>query len=117
MHRHELLARVPLFRGLSEGERIALGQQLVERRYLAGELVFSKGDRGDAMFLVLSGKAMIFLPAEGGPERVDLKEVNEGEHFGELALFDEKPRSASTEAKTDCVLLELSRDTFVHHIV
>jgi uncharacterized membrane protein len=117
MHAHELLARVPLFRGLSEGAQISLAQRLVERRYLAGELVFSKGDTGNAMFCVLSGKVEIFLPPEGGAERVDLKQVNEGEYLGELALFDEKPRSASAEAKTDCVLLELSREDFIRDVV
>ena len=117
MHHHELLASVPLFRGLSEGERISLSQRLVEKHFQAGELVFSKGDNGNAMFCVLSGKVQIFLPPEGGAERVDLKEVSEGDHFGELALFDEKPRSASAEAKTDCVLLELNREHFIHDIV
>lgn len=117
MQRHELLERVPLFRGLSEDARISLSQRLVERRFLAGELVFAKGDTGSTMFLVLSGSVEIFLPPEGGAERVDLKEVNEGEHFGELSLFDDKPRSASVEAKTDCVLLELSREHFVSDIV
>jgi uncharacterized membrane protein len=66
---------------------------------------------------VLSGKVEIFLPPEGGADRVDLKEVNEGEHFGELALFDEKPRSASAEAKADCLLLELAREHFISDIV
>ena len=117
MQRHELLARVPLFKGLSEPARLSLGQRLVERRYLAGELVFSKGDTGSAMFLLLSGHVAIFLPPEGGAERVNLKEAVEGEHFGELALFDEKPRSASAEALTDAVVLELSREHFVSDIV
>jgi len=117
MQRHELLERVPLFRGLSEEARISLSQRLVERRFLGGELVFQKGDTGSAMFLVMSGKVEIFLPPQGGADRVDLKEVNEGEHFGELSLFDDKPRSASVEARTDCVLLELSREHFVSDIV
>jgi uncharacterized membrane protein len=117
MHRHELLERVPLFKGLSEEARMSLAERLVERRYRAGELVFSKGDRGSALFCVLSGKVEIFLPPEGGADRVDLKEVHEGEHFGELALFDEKPRSASVEARTDCVLLELDREHFISDIV
>jgi CRP/FNR family cyclic AMP-dependent transcriptional regulator len=117
MQRHELLERVPLFKGLAEPERVSLSQRLVERAYRTGELVFSKGDTGSAMFLVLTGKVEIFLPPEGGAERVDLKEVAEGEHFGELALFDAKPRSASAAALTDCVLLELSREHFVSDIV
>ena len=117
MHRHELLARVPLFKGLSEAARESLGQRLVERKFRAGELVFSKGDAGSAMFLLLSGKVEIFLPPEAGADRVNLKEAAEGEHFGELSLFDDKPRSASAEALTDTVLLELSREHFVTDIV
>ena len=117
MQSYELLERVPLFRGLSDEARRSLSQRLVEKRLLAGERVFAKGDAGSAMYLVLSGKVEIFLPPEGGADRVDLKEVNEGEHFGELSLFDDKPRSASVEAKTDCVLLELSREHFVTDIV
>ena len=117
MHRHELLARVPLFKGLSEPARQSLGQRLVERRCSAGELVFSKGDSGSAMFLLLSGRVEIFLPPEAGADRVTLKEAVEGEHFGELSLFDDKPRSASAEALTDTVLLELSREHFVTDIV
>src|SRR5438067_12872084 len=109
MQRHELLERVPLFRGLSEEARISLSQRLVERRFLGGERVFKKGDTGSAMFLVMSGKVEIFLPRQGGAERVDLKEVNEGEHFGELSLFDDKPRSATVEAGTGCVLAEVPR--------
>jgi uncharacterized membrane protein len=117
MQRHELLERVPLFRGLSETARISLAQRLVERRLRSGELLFMKGEKGNSMYCVLSGKVEIFLPGEGGSERVDLKEVVEGEHFGELALFDEKPRSASAEAKTDAVLLELDREHFISDIV
>ena len=117
VQRHELLERVPLFKGLTESDRISLSERLVERRYQAGELVFSKGDSGSAMYLILSGTVEIFLPPEGGTDRVDLKQAGEGEHFGELALFDEKPRSASAEAKTDCVLLELEREHFIHDIV
>ena len=117
MQRHEMLQRVPLFKGLSEAARISLSQRLVERRCPAGEMVFSKGDTGSAMFLLLSGRVEIFLPPEGGAERVDLKEVAEGEHFGELSLFDEKPRSATAVAMVDCELLELSREHFIGDIV
>ncbi|HUJ26072.1 MAG TPA: DUF1003 domain-containing protein [Myxococcales bacterium] len=117
MQRHELLERVPLFKGLPQDARMMLAGRLVERRFRSGETVFNKGDRGNALFCVLAGKVTIYLPPEGNADRVDLKEVNEGEHFGELALFDEKPRSASVEAKTDCVLLELDREVFISDIV
>ncbi len=117
MDRSEQLARVPLFRGLSAGARVSLGERLVERRFQQGELIFSQGDTGTAMFLLARGKVEIFLPAQGGAERVSLKEVAENDYFGELALMDDKTRSASAQAVTETVLLELSREHFVSDIV
>ena len=117
MQRHQLLQRVALFDGLSDAARLSLSERLIERRLGPGELVFQKGDRGSAMYLVLAGRVEIFLPPAGGAERVVLKEVGEGEHFGELALLDDKPRSASAKTRTDCVLLELMREHFVSDIV
>jgi CRP/FNR family transcriptional regulator, cyclic AMP receptor protein len=113
MQAAELLNRVPLFKGLSESAREELVAQLVERPFKAGELVFARGDPGSTMYCVLSGTLEIFLPPANGIPRVDLKEARPGEHFGELALFDDKPRSASVAARTDSVLLELSRDHFL----
>jgi CRP/FNR family cyclic AMP-dependent transcriptional regulator len=117
MQASELLNRVPLFQGLSESARESLAQQLVERRFAAGETVFQRGQPGNTMYCVLSGRLEIFLPPENGVPRVDLKEALPGEHFGELALFDDKPRSASVQATTDSVLLELSRDHFLKDIL
>jgi CRP/FNR family cyclic AMP-dependent transcriptional regulator len=113
MQRQELLERVPLFRGLSEGALDMLAQRLVERRFAAGERVFSKGDVGGVMFCVLSGRLDIFLPGPAGAEAIHLKEAGPGNYFGELGLLDQKPRSASVVARTDSVLLELAREHFI----
>jgi uncharacterized membrane protein len=117
MQPQEVLERVPLFRGLSESALDSLAERLVERRFKAGERVFSKGDVGGVMFCVLSGRLDIFLPGANGTERVHLKEAAQGDYFGELGIIDRMPRSASVEARTDCVLLELSRENFVADIL
>src|SRR4051812_4726919 len=62
------------------------------------------------MYIVADGHVNIHLPGDGSM-RVSLKDISRGEYFGELALFDDKPRSASALATTDAVLVELSRDT------
>lgn len=111
----ELLAQIPLFDTLSQEDTEALAKRLTERRYKAGEMVFAKDDKGSSMYIVLSGAAQIFLPAEGD-DRVVLKDVRTGEYFGELSLFDDKPRSASVSASTDTVLLELTREEFGEHL-
>lgn len=116
----ELLGALPLFDTLSREDCEALASRLTERRYAANEIVFSKGDSGSSMYIVLSGGAEIFLPqsSEENNEqaRVVLKEVRTGEYFGELSLFDDKPRSASVVATVDTVLLELKREEFADHI-
>src|SRR4051812_14972190 len=106
----ELLAQIPLFDTLAAEDLEALGDRMTERAYKAGEKVFDKGDQGSSMYVVLSGAVQIFLPG-GGPEEppVVLKDARTGEYFGELSLFDDKPRSASVVATVDTVLLELTR--------
>jgi uncharacterized membrane protein len=127
MSRSALIASVPLLRGLADGDRASLAERMVERRFSAGERIFDLGDKGHSMFIVASGAVTIFLPpdptlppAKPGEEaqrRVVLREVVHGEHFGELALFDEQPRSASAEASSGAVLLELSREEFVANVI
>lgn len=140
MRHADLLAELPLFDTLAAEDREALAARLLERPFAPGETVFRMGDPGASMYIVLTGAVQIFLPGksedappasvanaereshtsesgsiEGAP-RVVLKDVTSGEYFGELSLFDDKPRSASVEAITDAVLLELTRDEFAAHL-
>lgn len=118
MRHADLLAQIPLFKGLADAQRAALADRLTERPFKAGAPVFSVGDTGGAMYIVVSGAVEVFLPAvtAGAGERVHLSDVRAGEYFGELALFDDKPRSASTRATVDTLLLELTRDQFREHL-
>jgi len=117
MRHADLIAQIPLFEGLSEPDREALAARLTERQFKPGEIVFAKDEKGSAMYVVLSGSVQIFLPPpEKDAPRVVLKDVRTGEYFCELALFDDKPRSASVEATVDTVLLELTREDFAEHL-
>jgi CRP/FNR family transcriptional regulator, cyclic AMP receptor protein len=113
----DLLAQIPLFEGLSDDDRAALAARMNEKQYKAGQPVFEMGEQGSSMYVVLSGAVQIFLPPkEKDGERVVLKDTRTGEYFGELALFDDKPRSASVAATVDTTLLELTRDEFAEHL-
>jgi CRP/FNR family cyclic AMP-dependent transcriptional regulator len=113
----DLLAQISLFEGLSDEDRTALALRMTERPYKAGQPVFSMGEKGSSMYIVLSGAVQIFLPPkEKDGERVALKDARTGEYFGELSLFDDKPRSASVDATVDTTLLELTRDEFGEHL-
>jgi uncharacterized membrane protein len=113
----ELLAQIPLFQGLSDEDREALAERLAEKIFNAGDIVFSQGEKGSSMYVVQSGAVQIYLPSkERDLPPVVLKDLRTGEYFGELAIFDDKPRSASVRAVVDTVLLELTRDELAEHL-
>lgn len=112
----ELLAQIPLFDTLAAEDLDALAHRMTKREFKTGEAVFHKGDEGSSMYVVLSGAVQIFLPSNDDEPRVVLKDARTGEYFGELSLFDDKPRSASVEAVVDTTLLELTREQFGEHL-
>ena len=115
MDRTALLRTIPMFEELAAEDLEALAGSLVERRFNAGELIVKLGEPGTEMYVVGEGHVNIHLPGEGS-RRVSLKDISRGEYFGELALFDDKPRSASALATTDTILLELGRDTLSKYL-
>jgi uncharacterized membrane protein len=113
----ELLAQIPLFDTLAAEDLEALAGRMTERHFKALEKVFDKNDAGSSMYIVLSGAVQIFLPGASAEEApVVLKDARTGEYFGELSLFDDKPRSASVAATVDTTLLELTRADFSDHL-
>lgn len=111
----ELLRTIPLFEGLADDDLGALAATLIRHPFRAGEMIFAQGDVGRAMYIVAEGHVNIHLPGDVS-RRVSLKDIGRGEYFGELALFDDKPRSASALATTDAVLLELRRQTLAEYL-
>jgi CRP/FNR family transcriptional regulator, cyclic AMP receptor protein len=113
--RASLLGQTSLFEGLSPEDLSILGEHVVERRFKAGDIVFAQGDNSHSMYVVSDGQLNIYLPGEGS-RRISLKDVARGEFFGELALFDDLPRSASVLSSTDSVLYELDRPTLDQYL-
>jgi CRP/FNR family cyclic AMP-dependent transcriptional regulator len=107
----ELLGSIPLFEGLTEDDLQALAASVTRRTFESGQLIFKQGDAGTEMYVVANGHVNIHLPGPTAGEPVSLKDIGRGEYFGELALFDDKPRSASARATSSAVLFELSRPT------
>ncbi len=90
--RREFLQRVPLFRGLRRRQFGALFRALATRNYHRGETLFSEGDIGRALFLIESGRVEL---TRGG-QRLAVLEA--GDYFGEMALLEERPRTATATA-------------------
>jgi CRP/FNR family cyclic AMP-dependent transcriptional regulator len=102
----DLLARVPLFVGLTEQDRLALSDHLDRQDVTRGDVLFREGDVGDRVFVVLSGKVKIGRQSADGRENL-LSVMGPGDLFGELSLFDPGPRTATATAVTDASLLSL----------
>lgn len=111
----DLLRSIPMFAGLNDDDLAALSATVAAREFKAGKMIFALGDAGAAMYIVERGDVNIHLPGQNS-QRISLKDVSRGEYFGELALFDEKPRSASAVATSDAMLIELKHDTLTGYL-
>jgi CRP/FNR family cyclic AMP-dependent transcriptional regulator len=107
----DALAGVPLFAGLDSDGLSNLVKGMRVRRFRRGETVFHVGDPGDALFVVMSGSIKITLPADTGDEAI-LATLRPGDFFGELALLDGAPRSATAVAIEPTETYILARDRF-----
>jgi CRP-like cAMP-binding protein len=101
-----LLKRVEMFARTPEDVLAEIAQLLEERTYPDGQRVFTKGDAGDSLFIVVEGGVRVF-DGERTLNRLGPRDI-----FGELALLDPEPRSASVEAVAETRLLRLDRETF-----
>lgn len=90
---------------------IKLNDQITKEIYKKDEYIFFEGDIDYFFYIIQSGQVEIFKKTKSGT-RIDIAEVFEGESFGEMALLDKAPRSASAQAKTDCVLIKVSEEGY-----
>lgn len=105
--------KVDLFRerGLSAAEMKLLATFSSEERFKEGSMIFREGDKGDKLYIVLDGRMRIskFIPGVGEEA---LAVLDRGDFFGEMALIDEKPRSADAKAhEGDATVLSIDRAT------
>ncbi len=107
----DFLATVPLFRSLAAAEVSAFSQMAREKSYPKGSVILFEDDPGDSLFVVRAGRVKVVLVAEDGRE-VILGILGVGEHFGELSLIDDQPRSAHVVAMEESTLLVLRREDF-----
>ena len=105
--------KVDLFkeRGLSAAEMKLLATFSTEERFREGSMIFREGERGDKLYIVLDGRVRIskFIPGVGEEA---LAVLDRGDFFGEMALIDDKPRSADAKShEQDATVLSIDRAT------
>ena len=101
--------------GLSDQEIDLLARTAAERRFRADERIVRQGEAGTAAFIMMEGAAEALIEKPGA-EPLRLSKILPGELFGELALFDGSPRSATVVAAVDCVVVEISRESFLQEV-
>ena len=108
-----MLNAIPIFGNLNDMQLANIGSHMDVRVYEKGDCILREGDRGDSMFVIISGQVKVYSVESGdGSREVILKTLGPGEFFGELPLFDQEPRSASVAAMDQCRLQILSYASF-----
>src|SRR3954467_14242196 len=104
-----MFAEIDLFEMLDEEDKIALAEVIDYEKLEAGQTLFQTGDPGESLYVVHSGEVELYIKDTAG-QKIVLTIARVGELFGELALLDSGPRSATAIALTDAGLLVLDRD-------
>ncbi len=107
-----VLAKVPIFSDLDEKELVEIEKIVYRRQYKKGEPIFRMGDPGLGMYIIVEGTVEILEELEN-EEQKHLADLGEGAFFGDLALLDEAPRSASAISKVDCDIIGFFRPDLV----
>jgi CRP-like cAMP-binding protein len=109
-HRLSILQQVGLFKGLRRNLLMKLLVDLVEKEYQQGDVIFSEGDPGKALYIILDGSVEIVKRC--GSEDKVLVTLSAGSFFGELALIDQMPRFASATAMKKTTMLIMYKSYF-----
>lgn len=108
---YDFLRKVYFFRDLPDAELHEVARRCKEVEFSAGDVVFTEGSRGDRFFIVLDGQVEVWKDKEGLPDNL-LAVHGSGHLFGEIALVDELPRSATVRVREQARLLYLTREEF-----
>jgi len=108
----DILANIDMFEKLDEQDLIALAQVIDELDVPANQTLFQAGDPGDSLFIVQSGEIELFIKDTAG-QKIILTTAQTGDMFGELAMLDSGPRTATAFALSDSEVLVLDRDDLV----
>jgi CRP-like cAMP-binding protein/KaiC/GvpD/RAD55 family RecA-like ATPase len=109
------LKGIPLFSSVSIDDLSNLSRLFTKRRYRKGEIIFHKGDSGSTFHIINSGVVKLTIPSEEA-EDVFLAHLGPGDFFGELALLDDRPRSATATARDSTETLALERQDFLNFV-
>jgi len=111
----EALRSVPLFASLDDDAARDLRNLLSDKTVPQNTRLFRQGDKGDAMYLIESGRVRISI-RDAEEQEVILAELAQGDFFGEMAIIDGRQRSADAKVIEDARLAILSREAFLSFV-
>lgn len=104
-----MLRKIPFFQGMDTQDLEILSKTMQVLNVKEGDLIISEGDESKTMYFIIEGSVTIFRTNHKG-QREYVYEISASSYFGEMAIMDGGPRSASVEAKANTVLAELKWD-------
>jgi len=107
---NDVLRQAPLFSALDDESMTALHASMAESKLRRGEVLFHEGDSGDKLYVVIDGKVKLGRTSPDGRESL-LAILGPGELFGEMALFDPSPRTATATAVSETRLAGLKNES------
>ena len=111
----EALRSVPLFASLDDSAAIELRNLLSDKIVPRNTRLFRQGEKGDAMYLIESGRVRISIH-DHDKQELTLAELAQGDFFGEMSIIDGRQRSADAQVIEDARLAILSRDAFLYFV-
>ena len=108
MEKTDLLRQIPLFKDLTGADLQKINEITKEATFDKGQRVFTEGSIGDSLFIIKAGLVRVLKKGRMANEEVST--LNSGQHFGEMALIDDGPRSATIEAVENTQLLQIKRE-------
>lgn len=112
MEAREALCKVPIFAKLKRDVLDSLARSAKIRRFAPGDILVREGEDAAAFFVLSEGQAEV-VKALGQEGELVVGKLSEGDFFGEMALLDDFPRSASVRATSDCECFVLVRWDFL----
>jgi len=106
------LVTIPLFHGLNNKQLKQLANRFVPRSYEAGKNIVTQGKGGEGMFVMISGRAEAVVESSDGT-KTQVNEFVSRDFFGEVAMLDDGPRTASVIATEETECLVLTRSDFI----
>jgi len=111
----DFFRRVSIFRDLPERALQDLAARVTVKHRVAGAVIVAQDEPAESFYMLHSGRARVALFGDNGRE-VTLSMLRPGDYFGEVSLFDGRPRSANVVALTDVTVLVLDREAFLTHL-